>query len=255
MKHAWLLVFALGYAALGSDDVKTASITLEETVEFRTIESALLSPDGRTVAAIIRSPRLELNRNRHALLAVDVATGATTVLLEAAMLENPAWSSGSDRLYVLRRDETATALMQVARDGAFAPQTLLERDRINRFAVAESTGRIVYCATAAPDETAERRAREQGFVYELGRHTVRNITNRDYVEPDWEEIFLLEPEGKVPELIHRLPYDGPSLSSRGFRSRRMAGNWPSSLRGAESLPPAATLSPGILPCWTCKPGR
>lgn len=199
-------------AVLGSAAVFAGhtSVTLEETVAFRTIESVLLSPDGLTVAAIIRAPDLASNRNRYILTAVDAATGTATPLLESEKLRDPLWSSDSESLYVLgQTGEGETVILQVAiKDQAV--RTLVRVAGINRFAVSENTGRIAYCVTAAPDPLIERRVRERGFVYEFGRHSVRNIIKRDYVEPEWEDIYLCEPGSVESRLIHRLPYGGPS---------------------------------------------
>lgn len=185
-------------------------VTLEETVAFRTIESALLSPDGLKVAAIIRAPDLATNRNRYFLTVVDGATGTATPLLESEKLRDPVWSSDSGSLYVLGQTENGETVIRQVTIKDQAVRTLVSVAGINRFAVSENTGRIAYSVTAAPDPSIERRVRERGFVYEYGRHSVRNIIKRDYVEPAWEDIFLCEPGSAESRLIHRLPYDGPS---------------------------------------------
>ncbi len=206
IRLCWVAVLLGSAAAIA----RPTSVTLEETVAFRTIESALLSPDGLTVAAIIRAPDLASNRNRYILTAVDAATGTAARLLESEKLRDPIWSADSESLYVLAQTgENETAILQVSIKNQ-AVHTMVRVAGINRFAVSENTGRIAYCVTAAPDPSVERRVRERGFVYEFGRHSIRNIIRRDYVEPAWEDIFLCELGSAESRLIHRLPYDGPS---------------------------------------------
>ncbi|MEJ0038994.1 MAG: prolyl oligopeptidase family serine peptidase [Gammaproteobacteria bacterium] len=211
---AWLLAMSccIGMSTEAAQPETLAPVSLEDTLAFRAIDSVSMAPGGRVIAYISHVADLSSNTNPHSLRVVNVSDRTERELLNADVIADVQWSADSRKLYALAvRDGKYTF---VSADVVTGKSTEIgsTADKVNNFACAPSGDTCVYTTARKADPETARRRKEEGVVYEWGRHTQIDIVERNYSVGSWEDFYRVDVPGRANQLIYSLKYDGPGRS-------------------------------------------
>jgi dipeptidyl aminopeptidase/acylaminoacyl peptidase len=210
-------------------------LAIADIVDLRVVGELALSPDGRRVAYVLRTPRSASDKPggmHRALFVVDTARGEPRQYTrEPGSASAPEWSpDGRSIVYVGRREGDARAqLWRIPADGGEAERLTDAPTAVRGFAWLPDGKRIVFTADREPDAT-DRGDREAGrdwklgdvdgtprqlHLLELADHTVRPLTPRDF----HVEAMRISPRGDAVAVVggNRADVDGTMMYGGIFR--------------------------------------
>src|SRR5262245_27879326 len=180
-------------------------MSYEDILAFRRPQLVSLAPDGKTIAYSVRDAQVDQNRNRDTVYLIPAAGGTPKQGPVYDKVGQLIWDEHG-ALYVLATQSSRSEIWRV--DGEGRSRVVVSApSSINIFAVTPGSDAFYYTTTRTTPPDEVRRRREEGFVYDWERHTLRTITNREYSEKEWEDIWVTS-EGQPARLVHSLRYDG-----------------------------------------------
>jgi dipeptidyl aminopeptidase/acylaminoacyl peptidase len=171
-----LVAFASLAAAAGGADV----LTPHRVAELRSVTSAEISPDGRTVAYTLSVPRKPLVDDDGApwseLHVLDLERGSSRPFVTGKTnVGSVTWTPDGKGIAFLakRGDDKFTSLYVIALDGGEARKAASLGESISAFDLAPDGERVALVA-AAPEDPAKKKLKEKGFAQEVYEEDVRS---------------------------------------------------------------------------------
>ena len=188
MRAKKLLVLILAFAAAAA----AARFTLEQTGRIVRVADPQISPDGRSVAAVVSRTNYEENRYDPELVLIDIATRAERVLTrDRRGLSQPRWSSDGARLAFLATVEGKPQIFILPMSGGDAWQATRSPTGVQQFAWRPGRGEIAYVAAdEAPRVTGEERHNRS---FEIQNNHFRLLE-----APRPAHVWLISVEGRSP---------------------------------------------------------
>lgn len=161
-----LVLIGSSSRALGSE-ASTRPINLQDILSVREITEQHISPDGRTVAFVVKDADLATNGYHSSLYTVPTAGNAPpTLLLRAESFSNVRWTPSGDAITYLSGGGKLSRVWQVSPRGG-EPTTLLTHPESVTLFEWSPDGRALAFVSVEPVTDAETAAAaEKGIVYD-----------------------------------------------------------------------------------------
>ncbi|MBD5632842.1 MAG: PD40 domain-containing protein, partial [Candidatus Eremiobacteraeota bacterium] len=161
------------------------------------LSSPAISPDGKSIAVIVRRTDLDADTSPADLAIVDVATGRERrPYFERPGLAAPAWSPDGTRLaFIAKRDEKSPSqVVVIARSGGDALTLTDTADGIQQFAWRPDGAAIAYVTADADPKKAE--VAKHHDYFEIGDDDYRTTS----IDPP-SHLWLVPSTGGVPKRL------------------------------------------------------
>ncbi len=147
----------------------SARFGIEHVSKLVRVTDPQISPDGKSIVAVVARPNYEENRYDADLVLIDVATAKQRVLThDRRGVTVPRWSPSGDRLAFLATVGASPQLFVMAMAGVDAAQTTKISTGVQQFAWRPDGESIAFAATdEAPKKTGEERHND---VFEVGNN-------------------------------------------------------------------------------------
>ncbi len=209
-------------------------LTLPEIVELREIDDIRLSPDGKTVAFLLKQASVRENDSRIALFRMDVSGGAPVKLLEEKSLSGLRWTADGTFLTYLFGEGEQSGIWRIAAAGGRPELHVHHATPIGSYDLSPDGSRIAFLSSTSPTEEQKSRLDAAGVVYDDETMNLRDVGSKNWI-PTRSELWIAEP-GK-PGQARRLWENAHPIS--GFRwsrdGRRLAVTYSAPARPEEPL--------------------
>lgn len=178
-------------------------IRLDDIVELREVQEAQISPDGTTIAFIVRQAFVALNAERSALYVVATVAGSVPVqLIEEPALSSVAWAPDGTFLTYLSSKSGSQQIWQIEPKNNAIPKPLFEHKPAKRDYLVDSYipteeipsagvfqyewspkgHTIAFTALTATDSIAQKQLDDKGVVYDDAKHGASTLLTKSWVK-------------------------------------------------------------------------
>lgn len=215
--------FAPDATSAGDGSGALRPLRFADIIEQQEVLSPRISPDGNTVAYLVRQASLATNASRVGLWVVEPGLPARQLLEETA-IGNLAWlPDGSALVASLPRKGTA-ALWTIPLDGGEAAPMFAHPAPPLLTAWAPQGDRMVFTALAAPSEEETDRIERTGIVYDEHVHGIRSFTRNSWTPPSRRQLWLYRKGENTARFLGDFPPGVRSIRSLSWSAdgRRLA---------------------------------
>jgi dipeptidyl aminopeptidase/acylaminoacyl peptidase len=164
LSFSWCLAGLPGNAS--AQEASSHPITLRDILSLREITEQQISPDGRTVAFVIKQADVDANDYTSSLYVVPAEGGLSPRLLRrGTSFSNLRWTPGGETITYLSGGEKPAAVLEVSPKGGEPAVLLTHPETITRFEWSPD-GKSLAFVSIEPAADAENAAvAEKGIVY------------------------------------------------------------------------------------------
>jgi len=171
-----LLLFAL-FALSTVASAQTHPFSVHDMLAMDRISDAQVSPDGKSVAFVVRVTNLAANRGMTDLWVVGTdGNGLRRMTSHTGSDSSPRWSPDGKTIYFLSTRSGSSQIWQLALGGGEATQVTSAASDIGSFRLSPDGSRIAFSAEVFPGKSMEESAAE------VEARTKRQATGRVYDE-------------------------------------------------------------------------
>jgi len=166
MKKSLLVILAVAASVYGR------TVEVDDLMRLVTISDPQISPDGKSIAAVVARPNVAEDRYDEEIVLVDIASGTQrTLTYERKGVNAPRWSPAGDRLAFLAESAGNPQIFIMPMNGGDAVRVTNSKTGVQHFAWRPDGNAFAFVAY---DETPEKKDRAK---YE----TAFEVGNLDYL--------------------------------------------------------------------------
>jgi len=148
-----------------------------------------LSPDGKTVAFLVRQASLLENSSKVELWTVSPGS-PPQMLLRESFIGALDWTPDNSALTATLSRPGSVALWRIPLDGG-APRPLFEHPTgVFDYAWSPDGTRILFATAEPPSAEQKALIDRQGIVYDESVHGIRNFTQRTWTRPGAQQLWI-----------------------------------------------------------------
>src|ERR1051325_454377 len=186
-----MIVLALFVAAAAS----ARRIKIDDAFKLTSVSDPQISPDGRSIAAIVSTPNLAEDRSDSEIVLFDVASGSKRPLTyQRRGLASPRWSPTGDRLAFMAAVSGNEQLFVLPMNGGEARQVTSVKDGIQQYAWRPDGKAFAFVVADEKPEKKDRAKFEDAF----------EVGNVDYLTkeaPMPAHLWTIDDDGKNAKRI------------------------------------------------------
>lgn len=195
-------------------------ITLDDIVKLRKPQEVRISPDGKTVAFILRQAFIDINAYRSALFIMETIPGSNPIkLIEEPAISNLEWSPDGSHLTYLSFKSGSQQVWIIEPIKNAVPVQLFEHKPIERHLVdshmplgsSSSAGVfhyewspegrfLAFTSSAQPDSDEQKKIDEEGVVYDDELYDSSNLITKSWIKEN-SELWIFDIELKTEKKI------------------------------------------------------
>jgi len=196
-------------------------ITFNDIVKLRKPQEARISPDGKTVAFILKQAFIDINAYHSAIFIVETIPGSTPIkLVEEPAISNLEWSPDGLHLTYLSFKSGSQQIWKIEPKKNAVPVQLFEHKPIKRGYLVDSNiplgsapsagvfhyewsleGRFLAFTSSTQIDSAEQKKMEDvGVLYNDELYNVTNLMTKSWIE-DKTELWIFDVELKTEKKV------------------------------------------------------
>ncbi|MEA1874004.1 MAG: S9 family peptidase [Bacteroidota bacterium] len=142
--------------SLTEEEITQGILTPEVLWKFNRIGSAVLSPNGETVAFSITKYSLEANKGLTHIYLIPTEGGEMLQLTDGnASCYHPEWIAGGERIAYLSADDSGTQVWSVNLDGKDVKKASEIEDGVSHFDFAPNGEKLLFCKNVKLEESSQ----------------------------------------------------------------------------------------------------
>lgn len=159
-------------------------VTLEEIVSLREVQECRISPDGKTVAFVIKQGFTKSNDYRSALYTVSTSPGQVPLKhLEERSLSQVRWAPDGRHVTYLSSSSGAAQVWRLdPRAGGGKPERVFDHPAgVSQYEWSPDGRRLAFLSAESVSAEEKAAADADGIVYDDSRHSHRNLISKSWL--------------------------------------------------------------------------